>query len=130
MEIKGKQSALRTDRQIMADQARQGKQLYDKAYESAEAFDLDPVIQGLALRAQQYPAPFAAQLQRAINLFRQGGAGNNRPFWIDNIRRFDGSKKALDDMIEKAQRGGSNNLVRELTQFKDELFGAVHGLDN
>jgi hypothetical protein len=130
MQIRGAQSALRTDRQIMADQAREGKRLYKLAYETADEIDLDPAIQGLALVAQQYPTPFAAQLQRAINLFRQGGAGNNRPFWIDNIRRFDGSKKALDDMIEKAQRAGSNNLVRELTQFKDELFNAVHGIDD
>lgn len=130
MEIRGAQSALQTDRQIMADQARQGRELYNRAYENADAFDLDPVIQGLALRAQQYPTPFASQLQRAMNLFRQGGAGSNRPFWIDNIRRFDGSKKALDDMIEKAQRAGSNNLVRELTQFKDELLAAVHGFDD
>jgi hypothetical protein len=130
LQIRGAQSALRTDQQIMRDQAREGRRLYDRAYESAEAFDLDPVIQGLALRAQQYPGPFAAQLQRAVNLFRQGGTGNNRPFWIDNIRRFDGSKKALDDMIDKAARAGSNNLVRELTQFKDELLSAVHGFDN
>lgn len=130
MGIKGANSAMQTDRQIMADQARTGQVLYKKAYENFDEFDLDPVIQGMALRAQQYPSPFAAQMQRAINLFRQGGAGNNRPFWIDNIQRFDGSKKALDDMIEKAQRAGSNNLVREFVQFKDELLNAVHAFDD
>lgn len=44
----------------------------------------------------------------------------------NDIRRFDNAKKALDDMISKAQRAGENNLVRELTEFKRSLLDAVH----
>jgi hypothetical protein len=127
--IRSSESARKTDRQIMAQQARDGNRLYSQARDQSEAFDLDPAIQGMALKAQQYPGPFAARLQRAINLFRQSGSQGNKPLWVDNIRRFDASKKALDDEIEKAQRAGSNNLVRELQQFKDDLLNAVHAYD-
>lgn len=117
------QSARRTERQIMADQAREGRQLYTQAREASEAFDIQPVLDGMALTIQQYPAPFAARLTRALNLFRDNSP---RRMPVDNIARFDAAKKALDDMIETAQRQGQGNLVRELTQFKSALLERVH----
>jgi hypothetical protein len=128
--IKTSDTARKTDQRIMADQARQGRDLYNQAYNSSEAFDLDPAIQAMALKVQQYPGPFAAQLQRAVNLFRKSGTKGNAPYWVDDIRRFDSAKKALDDQIDVAQRAGKNNLVRELTDFKQSLLTAVHGFDN
>lgn len=130
MLIRSSDTARRTERQIMAEQARDGRRLYQQAYESAENFDLSTPITAMGLRIQQYPAPFAARLQRAINLFTVSGTRGNRPFYVDNIRRFDSSKKALDDMIDTAQRQGQNNLVRELTQFKDELLRVAHAADD
>lgn len=122
-------TARQTEQQIMAEQAREGRRLYAQAYESSEPFDLDRAIQGLALRIQQYPPPFAARLQRALNLFRRPGTKGNQPFWVDDVRRFDGAKKALDDMVEQAQRAGQGNLVRELTQFRNDLIDSVHAID-
>lgn len=127
--IKTADNARRTDQKIMVQQARDGNRLYKQAEQASEAFNLDPAIQGMALKAQQYPGPFAAQLQRAINLFRKSGTSGNQPFWVDDVRRFDASKKALDDMIDTAERGGKNNLARELTEFKNDLLGAVHAVD-
>jgi len=45
---------------------------------------------------------------------------------VNNIRRFDAAKRQLDDMIEKAQRAGENNLARELVMFKNALLERVH----
>lgn len=117
------QSARRTERQIMSDQAREGRELYTQAREASEAFDIQPVLDGMALTIQQYPRPFAARLTRALNLFVDD---TPRRMPVNNIARFDAAKKALDDMIEQAQRQGQGNLVRELTQFKSALLERVH----
>jgi hypothetical protein len=128
--IKTADTAHRTERQIMADQAREGRTLYNQAYEASETFDLKPAIDAMGLIIQQYPGPVAAKLNRARNLFLQPGVRGNQPFWVDDIRRFDAAKKSLDDMIETAQRQGQNNLARELTGFKDALLRQVHGIDD
>ena len=124
-------TARATARQIEREQAIEGRQLYHNAYENGEPFDLSEPLIAMGLRIQQYPAPFAARLNRARNLFVRSGTrqNQNQPWWVDTVRRFDASKKALDDMIEAAQRGGQNNLARELTQFKHDLLRRVHATD-
>lgn len=124
LQIRTAGSALQTERQIVADQAQQGRQLYAQAFQQQQPFDIQPVLDGFAMNAMQYPAPFQAQLSRALNLFR-----NNQPNRFNpngNLQAFDNAKKALDDMIERGQRAGSGNLVRELTTLKNDLLGAVH----
>jgi hypothetical protein len=128
--IRSANSARNTERQIMQQQARDGRRLYEQAYEASDSFELKPALDAMGLVIQQYPAPFAAKLTRARNLFLRPGSSGNQPFWVDNVRRFDAAKKSLDDMIETAQRGGQNNLGRELTQFKDALLRQVHGIDD
>lgn len=124
--IRSSSTARQTERQIAADQARRGRELYNQARANSEPFDLQPALDGMALRAQDYGGEFRNALNRAISLFRNEFP-NRRA--VDNITRFDASKKALDDMIEGAQRQGQGNLVRELTQFKNSLFDAVHRVD-
>lgn len=124
LQIRTAGTALQNERQIVQAQAQQGRQLYAQAFQQQQPFDIQPVLDGFALNAMQYPAPFQAQLQRALNLFR-----NNSPTRFNpngNLLAFDNAKKALDDMIERAQRAGSGNLVRELTTFRNDLLGAVH----
>lgn len=116
-------SARRTEQSIMAQQAREGKKLYDEARLKSEPFDIQPVLDAMALTAQQYPGPFRARLLRALNLFRDE---TPQRMAVDNIARFDAAKKALDDMIDMAQRQGQGNLVRELTGFKNALLERVH----
>jgi hypothetical protein len=127
--VRSADSARRTERQIISDQAREGRRLYEAAYEASDEFDLSPAINALGLVIQQYPGPVAARLNRARNLFLRPGSPRNQPFWVDNIRRFDAAKKSLDDMIEASHRAGQNNLARELTSFKDALLRQVHGID-
>jgi hypothetical protein len=127
--VRTSDTARRTERQIMADQAREGRRLYEAAYEASDDFDLSPATTAMGLVIQQYPGPVAARLERARRLFLRPGSPGNQPMWVDNVRRFDAAKKSLDDMIETAQRGGQNNLARELTQFKDGLLRQVHGTD-
>jgi hypothetical protein len=124
LQIRTAGSALQTERQIVQQQAQQGRQLYSQAFQQQQPFDIQPVLDGFAMNSMQYPAPFQAQLSRAINLFR-----NNQPNRFNpngNLQAFDNAKKALDDMIEKAQRSGAGNLTRELTTFKNDLLGSVH----
>lgn len=124
--IRSSSTARQTERQIAEDQARRGRQLYDQARQNSETFDLQPALDGMALRAQDYGGEFRNALNRAISLFRNEFPQRRA---VDNITRFDASKKALDDMIEGAQRQGQGNLVRELTQFKNSLLDSVHRVD-
>jgi hypothetical protein len=119
-------TARQTERQIAEEQARRGRQLYEQARQNSEPFDLQPVLDGMALRAQDYGGEFRGALNRAISLFRNEFPQRRA---VDNISRFDASKQQLDDMIEGAQRQGQGNLVRELTRFKNDLLDAVHRVD-
>lgn len=126
MQIRTSGSARQTEAAMVAQQRAEGRRLYGEAYQNEDAFDIQPAIDGLALTIQQYPPPFAARLTRALRLFVTP-TPNRQGIWpVDNIRRFDAAKKSLDDMIDKAQRGGENNLARELTTFKDNLLQHVH----
>jgi hypothetical protein len=124
LQIRSAGSALQTERQIVRQQAQEGKRLYAQAFQQQQPYDIQPVLDGFAMNSMQYPAPFQAQMSKAINLFR-----NNQPNRFNpngNLQAFDNAKKALDDMIEKAQRSGAGNLTRELTIFKNDLLGSVH----
>lgn len=124
MLIRSSDTALRTERQIMQAQAQEGRRLYRQAFQNQQPFDIQGTLDAMAVQAQQYPAPFQAKLMRALNLFRLNDA-QRMP--VNTLERFDNAKKALDDMIDVAQRGGQNNLVRELTLFKNALLDNVHG---
>jgi hypothetical protein len=123
--VDSKGTALANDRSIVRQQKLDGDRLYKQARDNSEAFDLTPAVQYLRTAAQDYPPAFAARLNRAAKLFERGT--NNQ--MVDDVLRFDNSKKALDDMIETAQRGGQNQLARELTIFKNQALDAVHATD-
>ena len=113
------------ERALISQQKINGNRLYTQAKAQSEPFDLSPAIQGIRSAASEYPMAFASRLQRAAGLFERGP---NRQL-VDNVSHFDNSKKALDDMIERAQRTGDGNLGRELTIFKKDLLDAVHAPD-
>lgn len=121
--IKSADSARQTERGIISKMKADGQNLYKAAYNASEPFDLQGVLDGMALKAMQYPKPFQMRMERALNLFRDESP---KRFPVSNIERFDAAKKALDDMIDTAQRQGQGNLVRELTVFKSDLLDAVH----
>lgn len=122
LRIRGQGSALQTERGILTNQAREGKKLYADAFANQQAFDLQPVLTGFALRIQQYPGAFAGKMQEALNQFVQPLRNFQGRFPPNTLERFDGAKKALDDLIERSE----GNLRRELTQLKHELLDAVH----
>lgn len=124
--IRSRDNARRTQGRIEAEMRREGDALYATARANSEAFDLQNVLTAQAMQAMQYPPPFAARLQRAINLFTEARPNGSR-FPVSTIERFDNAKKALDDMINAAERGGNGNLMRELTRFKNALLDEVHG---
>ena len=57
---------------------------------------------------------------------KDGAAAASR-FAVDDIRRFDNAKKALDRMIEKS--AAEPSMKRELVDFKDSLMRQVHAPD-
>lgn len=159
--------AHRTEQQILGEMKEEAGRFYKRAINESEPFDLQPALDGLALKIQQYPPPFAAELSRALALFVNPthAAGNaviaringglqalakatteaaqqralqvvnegfnafeavarksNRPFAVDDIRRFDYAKRALDALIERAEP----TMQRELVQFKKALLDQVH----
>ncbi len=124
--IRSRDNARRTQGRIEAEMRREGDALYTTARANSEAFDLQNVLTAQAMQAMQYPPPFAAQMNRALNLFTNARPNGSR-FPVNTIERFDNAKKALDDMINTAERGGRGNLVRELTRFKNALLDEVHG---
>lgn len=123
------ESARSTERRIAADQAREGRRLYDEAYRQSEPFEIRTPMNEFGYVRQQYSGPFRAALDRAAALFEAPMGAMTRGFGRMDIRRFDAAKKQLDDMIEGARRAGENNLARELTVFKNNLLEQVHGAD-
>lgn len=123
LQIRSAGSALQTERRIVQQQAAEGRTLYSQSFQQQQPFDIQNVLDGFALQAQQYPGPFQARMLRALDLFRDNSP---RRMPVTNLQRFDAAKKSLDDMIETAQRQGQGNLARELTGFKNDLLGAVH----
>ena len=128
MEIKSSGTARATEADLIAAQKAKADTLYGQARTQSEPFNLQPAIDALQMTKKQYPRAFAGKLQEASDLFApsETGVPNANRFAVDNITRFDNAKKALDDMISKADRAGENNLVRELTGFKDNLLEHVH----
>ncbi len=67
--IKTAKSAYRTEQQVIADMKSEADALYGAARKNSEPFDLQPALDTMALKIQQYPPPFAAELSRALGLF-------------------------------------------------------------
>lgn len=168
--VRSSGTARQTERQIIDEQAREGRRLYQQAYEQSEPFDLSNALTMHAMQGMQYPDPVRKALNRAISLFTQPSvpgferrqqqllnrlnridgdspraqrarmtivrqlehltdrqdAVRAQRFPVNNVERFDAAKKALDDMIDTAQRGGENNMARLLTGLKNDLLDAVH----
>lgn len=125
LRIKSAGTALQTERRVRAELRQQADDLYSQARQAQEAFDLDPVLARFEQEAAQNYGSVRTTLLRALNLFRPRD-GQMAP---DNLTRFDRAKRALDDLIEQAQRQGRGaNTVRQLTEFKRGLLDAVEGV--
>jgi len=71
LQIKSSKSARRTERELLAEQKAIGDDLYKKARDQSEEFDLTPTLDGMSMKTLDYPLPFQAKLREAIDLFTQ-----------------------------------------------------------
>ncbi len=118
-------TARQTERQITNQMRADGDRLYNVAYQTSEPFSLASSLRLFQMRMREYqPSKIRRAMNQALRLFSDNTPGSNP---ITNIKRFDKAKRALDDMIETAQkRARGANLVRELTMFKNNLLRNVH----
>ncbi len=129
MLIASKGQARAVERTMLERMEKAGARNYNQARANSEPFDLSDALTAFRSAAGEHAAPMAARMQRAANLFETTGVQGGTRNPVNTVERFDNAKKALDDMIEGAQRNGQNNLVRELTGFKRGLLDAVHAAD-
>lgn len=127
LNVKSSKGARATATELEAAQKAKADELYTRARENSEPFNLEPALTAWSSVSQQYQGPFRDKLVSAINLFADP-MGKFTRWNVDNIQRFDNAKKILDDMIEasKGEFGKATNLTRELTRFKNDLLERVH----
>ncbi|MEL6288536.1 MAG: hypothetical protein AAFQ35_07125, partial [Pseudomonadota bacterium] len=124
--IRGQSSAHRTSREIQEQMRRDGRELYREAYENSQQFNIRDTLEAFRARIDDEMPPAVARVyNRAADLFTRTTPDGAR-VTVSDVRRFDASKKALDDAIEAAQRTGENNRARLLTELKNDLLDDVH----
>ena len=113
-------TARQTERQIVDAMKEEGNRLYNQSWRSQQPFDISAANRLFGIRMSEYPAsPTLNQMRKAARAF-QGIDGTD-------LKRFDRAKRVLDDMIEAAQKKARGaNLVRELTEYKNNLLRMVH----
>lgn len=127
LQIRSQESAQRVQARIEREMRSEGNRLYEAARANQTPFDLGNVLVGFSMRMADYPPPFAARMQRALNLFSEARPNGSR-FPVTRLERYDPAKRALDDMITAAERGGQRELMRELVMLKGALDDAVFGI--
>lgn len=123
LNIKTSKTSRSTKDFLLSKQKTEGHNLYTKAYKESEPFDLAPALRETLDEAEIYSGKINKSLVKAVKLFVRGKKGKESP--VNDIMRFDASKKELDDMIGRAR----GNQKRELVIFKDKLLNEVHGPD-
>lgn len=130
--IRSKGTAYQTEKALNAELKAKSAPAYDAAWKNAEDFDIRPAITKAMQEAADMEGPRGAQMQQAIRMFQFPMAKSKfyRPLGkADELKRFDSSKRGLDDMIESAKRAGHNEMAAALTRFKHNLLNDVHGGD-
>ena len=115
---------------IIAKRSAAAKPLYDAAYKKPVPFTREledllkrPTISKALSRAQTLAADEGIPSPQWFASIADDGtvAIKNVP----DVRQLDLTKRALDDMISAAQRGGSNNEARIFTNLKEQLVKMV-----
>lgn len=125
LQIKDSPTAIKTSKQIEADLKRQAGPLYKKSFTQADEFDVSPALQKTLADIGDMAGGMRSTMVRAVRLFN-GALKEDLPANV-RLKRFDYSKKALDDIISSKKRAGENEVVRSLTILRNDLLDAVHG---
>lgn len=115
---------------IIAKRSAAAKPLYDAAYRKAVPFTREledllkrPTIGKALAKAQSLAADEGIPSpQWFANVADDGSVAIKN---VPDVRQLDLTKRALDDMISAAQRGGNNNEARVFTGLKDQLTKLV-----
>lgn len=106
---------------------------YREAWRSQEPFDVDGVITGARLEAQQLVDPAQRRLlNRATRYFsprQQATRDGDLVMPAVTLERFDKAKQAIDDMRSSQAVKEQRNLYRLLTNLKHDMLDAVHRYD-
>lgn len=136
--ITSSKSAIQTQRSMLDAQKAEGDRLYTLARDQSETFNLGGnssvgngapgPIDALALRAQDYPGPFAAKLQEAADLFTRPvsrGAAAREDAIIDKIRMA-----AEDEQRRVARLVDSDQIARVREDFSVKQQRLMESLNN
>ena len=131
-QLKSGGTALKTEKQIQTSLVRESAPKYRAAFNKADDFDISPAILNAMNEMTHLEGKMLGGMKKAVKMFMDGGTRSKQkvPFsQSGQLRRLDGAKRELDDMIARAKRSQSGNLVRLLTKFKNEVLDGVHGGD-
>jgi hypothetical protein len=122
-DLADKISALTGKRSAEADK------LFDAARAASQPFDLSKTLAKYNLLAMDMADPRQANvLRRAVALFDQSGTAGEKMkgmFPVDNVKRFQLSKEALDDLINSRAIQEAGYLRKMLTGLKHDLMDGV-----
>lgn len=91
LQLRTADTARTTEQNIIRTQKAEGARLYEEARANSEPFNLQGVIDGMALRIQEFPPGISGQLQRAVDLFTQPlkkGAADAELAMMTKLRRM------------------------------------------
>lgn len=115
---------------IISRRAAAAKPLYEAAYAKPVPFTVEleetlkrPAVASALKSAQKMAANEGIPSQQWFANIADDGSVTIQN--VPDVRQLDLTKRALDDMISSAQRGGNNNEARILTQVKDKIVGMV-----
>lgn len=103
--------------------------LFDAARKGSQPFNLSKTLERYNLLAADMADPRQANvLRRAVAMFDQAGTAGEKlkgQFPIDNVKRFQNAKEALDDLISSKAIQEAGYLRKTLTGLKHDMMDDV-----
>lgn len=133
--VRSKGTAYQTEKALDVELSRKAGPAYSASWKKAEDFDIRPAITKAMEEAADMEGARGQAMQQAIRMFQfplapMGKQKRYRPLGkADDLKRFDSSKRGLDDMISQFRRNDQKEMAAALTRFKNNLLDDVHGGD-
>lgn len=128
-ELKTKDSALQSEKQITARMREEAAPKYAAAWSGADDFDLTaPVERTLADMRNMPDGSLRRLIGRHLKLFLDDTSEEIVPIsQAADLQKFDFAKQELDDTIQKLKKSGRNQAAMYLDRMRVGLLDAVHG---